>query len=104
VHIRGAWPGHEGRVQNVGAPKEKEDGGSPSGGGEELIIVYGLMQLQVNISLGHLARSFKRRWTYPSFVPPPLGIFNSEENTADSEEIGVEEREEAERSDKTSEE
>jgi hypothetical protein len=34
-------------------------------------------------------RSFRRRWTYPPFVPPPLCIFNQEENTVDSEEIGV---------------
>jgi hypothetical protein len=54
--------------------------------------------------LGHLTRSFRRRWTYPPFVPPPLHIFNQEENTTDSEEIGVKEREEEERSDETSEE
>jgi hypothetical protein len=43
VHICGAQLGQEGRVQCVGAPKEEEDGGSPSGGGDKLTIVDGLV-------------------------------------------------------------
>jgi hypothetical protein len=53
--------------------------------------------------LGPLTRNFRRRWSYPPFVPPPLCIFNQEEHTTDSEEVEVEEREEEERSDDTSE-
>jgi hypothetical protein len=83
---------------------QKEDGGSPSGGGDELTIVDGLAWTASRNSLGHLMRNFRRRWTYPPFVPPPLHIFNQEENTTDSEEIGVEEREEEERSEEMSEE
>jgi hypothetical protein len=49
-------------------------------------------------------RIFRRRWSYPPFVPPPSCIFNQEETTTDSREIGVEEREEEERSEKASEE
>jgi hypothetical protein len=66
--------------------------------------VDGLVRPQVDISLDHLARSFRRRWTYPPFVPPPLCIFNQEENTTGGEDIGVKERREEERSDDTSEE
>jgi len=69
-----------------------------------LTIVDGIVRLQVDNSLGQLARSFRRRWTDPPFVPPPLHIFNQEETTIDSEDIGVEEIEEEERSEKTSEE
>jgi hypothetical protein len=77
-------------VQIIGAPEEKEDGGSPSGGGDKLICLDGLMWLQVDTSLGHLTRNLRRIWTHPPFVPPPLLIFNQEENTTYSEEIGVE--------------
>jgi hypothetical protein len=66
--------GSEGRVQHVGAPKEEEDGGSPSGGGDELEIVDGLVWLQVGNSLGHLMRNFRRIWTYPPLYHPPCAF------------------------------
>jgi hypothetical protein len=53
--------------------------------------------------LGHLARSFRKIWTYPCFVPPPFHVFNQEEHIVYSEAIGVEEREEENRSKETSE-
>jgi hypothetical protein len=46
--------------------EEEEDRVSLSGGGDKLTIVDGLVQLQVDNSLGHL------------FVPHPLRIFNQE--------------------------
>jgi hypothetical protein len=52
--------------------------------------VDGLVQIQVDISLGHPMRSFKRRWNYPPFVPPPLFIFNQEEKKEYSGDIGIE--------------
>jgi hypothetical protein len=63
-----------------------------------LTIVDVLACMQVDNSLGHLVRSFIRIWTYPPCVPPPLYIFNQEENTTYSEDIGLEERQEEERS------
>jgi hypothetical protein len=104
VHICGAQIGQEGRAQHVGAPEEEEDGGSPSGGGDKLTIVDGLAWLQVETLWVTSREIFRRRWTYPPFVPPPLHIFNQEENTTDSEDIGVEEREEEDRSKEMSEE
>jgi len=65
---------------------------SPSGGGDEIILLDGLGRLQVDSSLGHHTRSLRRIWSYHPFVPPPLHIFNKEENTIVSKEIGVEER------------
>jgi hypothetical protein len=82
----------EDEVHSRGIGERKEDGGSPSGGGEELVIVDGLAWLQVGNSLGHLTRNFRRRWNYPPFEPPPFHICNQEERTTDSEVIGIGER------------
>jgi len=41
----------------------KEDGISPSGEGDELIILGGLVWLQLGSSLGHLIRNFRRIWS-----------------------------------------
>jgi hypothetical protein len=57
------------------------------------------VELQVGKYLCHITINFKRRWTYP-----PLCIFNQEERKEDSEEIGVEEREEEDISEEMSEE
>jgi hypothetical protein len=84
--------------------EEEEDGGSPSGAGDELEIVDGLGQLQACNSLGHFTRNFRRRWTYPLFVPPPFRVFNQEEKTTNSEAIGLEERKKEDRSEETNEE
>jgi hypothetical protein len=71
-------------VQSRGTKVGEEDGGSPSGGGEELAIVDGLVQLQVGNSLGSLTRNVRRRWSYPPFEPPPLCICSQEERTIDN--------------------
>jgi hypothetical protein len=42
AHVCGVQSGQEERAQIVGVPEEKEDGGSPSGGGDELILLDGL--------------------------------------------------------------
>jgi hypothetical protein len=47
---------------------------------------------------------FQKNMDLPPLCSTPLHIFNQEENTIDSEEIGVEEREEEDKSDETSEE
>jgi hypothetical protein len=72
--------------------EDKENGGYSSGGGDYLILLDSLVPMQVDISLGHLTRSFKRRWYYPPLVPPTLQIFNQEENITYNGEIGVKER------------
>jgi hypothetical protein len=82
----------------------EEDGGSPSGGGDELVIVDGLAWLQVGNSLGPLTRNVRRRWTYPPFEPPPLHFCNQEERTTYSEVIRVGEGVEEGRREETSEE
>jgi hypothetical protein len=64
----------EERAQIIGVPEEKKYGDSPSGGGVDLIFLDGLALLQIDSSLGHLMRNFKRIWSYPPFVPPPLHI------------------------------
>jgi hypothetical protein len=53
--------------------------------------------------VGHLTRNFRRRWTYPPLYHPPLCIFNQEENTIDSATIRVEEREDKDKREETSE-
>jgi hypothetical protein len=94
----------EDEVRSGGMGERKEDKGSPNGGGEELVIVYGLTRLHVGNSLGSLTRNARRRWIYPSFEPPPLRICNQEEITTNSEAIGVGEIVKEDRSEEMSEE
>jgi hypothetical protein len=70
------WLGLEERARIIGASKETKDEDSPSGGGHELVFLDGLAWMQVDKSLGHLTICFRRIWSYPPFVPPPLYIFN----------------------------
>jgi hypothetical protein len=59
------------RAQIIGAPEEMEDEGSPSGGGDELVFLDGLAWLQIDSSLGHLTRSFRRIYPIPPLYLPP---------------------------------
>jgi hypothetical protein len=86
----------EDEVQSRGVGERKEDGGSPSGGGEELVIIDGLAQVAGRKLFGSLTRNVIRRWTYPPFEPPPLHVCNQEERTTNSEAIGIGERVEGE--------
>jgi hypothetical protein len=43
VHVGGVQSDQEEKVQNVDVPEVKEDGGSPSGGGDELIMLDSLV-------------------------------------------------------------
>jgi hypothetical protein len=90
--LQSATNSEEDEVKSRGTRVGEEDGGSPSGGGEEMEIVDGLAQLQVGNSMGHLTRNVRRRWNYHPFEPPPLHIFNQEERTTNSEVIGIGER------------
>jgi hypothetical protein len=101
MHVGGAQLDQEERAQYLDVSKVKKYGGSPSGGGDKMLMLNSLMWLQLYIFLDSLTRNFRRSSSYPPFAPPPLHIFNHEENTVDSEEVSVEEREDEERSDET---
>jgi hypothetical protein len=58
----GALLGEEYGGKSSGAQIVVEYGGSPSGGGDEFMMVYGLMWLQVGKYLGPLTRNSRRRW------------------------------------------
>jgi hypothetical protein len=54
----------------------EEYGGSPSGGGDVLVIMDGITLLDEGNSLGHITRNISRTWSYPPFEPPPLHMCN----------------------------
>jgi hypothetical protein len=68
------------------------------------VIVDGLTWLHIGNYLGPLRRNVQRRWTYPTFEPPPLHICYQEERIAYSKVVGVGEGVEEERRDEMSEE
>jgi hypothetical protein len=92
VHSGNAQIRVEYGVPHVDAPQEEEDGGFPIVGGYVWMILYDLGRMQVENGLSPLTIVFGRRQTYSPFVPPPLCVLNQEENTTDSEDIGVEKK------------
>jgi hypothetical protein len=74
MHIGGAQSYQEDKALDVDVSEVKVDGGSPSGGGDKMIILNSLGWLQLDIYLGSLTRNFRRIWSYPPFIPPPCAF------------------------------
>jgi hypothetical protein len=61
VHICDSQSSQEEREHIFSALEEKEDGGSPSGGGYDLILLDGVLWLEIDSSLGHLTIILRRK-------------------------------------------